>query len=328
MGRHRRSAPAPAATDHAAGPAGRHHGGAGRKKRAGLPVRTGLLGASTAIAVGAVLVTSGVLPGGDDKHTVGSSSDVRTEMRSEVPSRLQAQGDADAEPTASASPSRTPERSQAPSKSSTSPSHKASKTTEPSRKSESPKKSASAKPSKSPSQETSKTPEASKKTSTPTREASRTPERTVAPPKPAEPSKTPSPSKPAAPDTSSAAAAEADVIDLVNQERSRVGCSPLKASGELADLARAHSKDMAARNFFDHTNPDGETPWDRAEKAGVSGLGAENIARGQSDAEAVMKAWMSSEGHRANIRNCDFNTLGVGAHMADGGPWWTQNFGY
>ncbi|WP_229834278.1 CAP domain-containing protein [Streptomyces xantholiticus] len=115
---------------------------------------------------------------------------------------------------------------------------------------------------------------------------------------------------------------------MVNSERAKVGCSPLKASGALSDLARAHSKDMAARGFFDHTNPDGETPWDRAEEAGVSGLGGENIARGQADAEAVMASWMNSEGHRANILNCDFTTLGVGVHMGEGGPWWTQNFGY
>ncbi|GGT40315.1 hypothetical protein GCM10010271_50450 [Streptomyces kurssanovii] len=118
------------------------------------------------------------------------------------------------------------------------------------------------------------------------------------------------------------------MIDMVNQERAKVGCSPMKASGTLSDLARAHSKDMAARGFFDHTNPDGETPWDRAEQAGVSDLGGENIARGQADAEAVMNSWMNSEGHRANILNCDFTTLGIGVHMADGGPWWTQNFGY
>jgi uncharacterized protein YkwD len=119
------------------------------------------------------------------------------------------------------------------------------------------------------------------------------------------------------------------VIDLVNEKRAKVGCSPLQASGALSDLARAHSKDMAARGFFDHTNPDGETPWDRAEQAGVSSLGGENIARGQADAEAVMNSWMNSAGHRANILDCDFTTLGVGVHIADGGgPWWTQDFGH
>jgi uncharacterized protein YkwD len=41
-----------------------------------------------------------------------------------------------------------------------------------------------------------------------------------------------------------------------------------------------------------------------------------------------MDAWMNSEGHRANILNCEFTTLGVGVYLGDGGPWWTQEFGY
>ncbi|HZG04932.1 MAG TPA: CAP domain-containing protein, partial [Streptomyces sp.] len=45
-------------------------------------------------------------------------------------------------------------------------------------------------------------------------------------------------------------------------------------------------------------------------------------------AQSVMDAWMDSPGHRANILNCDYRTLGVGAHFAEGGPWWTQNFGF
>lgn len=85
---------------------------------------------------------------------------------------------------------------------------------------------------------------------------------------------------------------------------------------------------MADRGFFDHTDPDGDTPWDRADQAGITNLGGENIARGQADAQAVMASWMASEGHRENILNCDYKTIGIGAHVADGGPWWTQDFGF
>ncbi|MFD6981032.1 CAP domain-containing protein, partial [Streptomyces sp. NPDC059956] len=106
------------------------------------------------------------------------------------------------------------------------------------------------------------------------------------------------------------------------------GCGPVRANPPLAALAGAFSKDMAVRGFFDHTDPDGNTPWDRATKAGVSGMGGENIARGQGDAAAVMKAWMNSPGHKANILNCEFRTLGVGVYNAAGGPWWTQDFGF
>lgn len=147
----------------------------------------------------------------------------------------------------------------------------------------------------------------------------------------ASPSKktTKAPQKSESPVTVSAEAqAAAEVLELVNEERSKVGCSPLSANSALADLAESFSDDMAARDFFDHTDPDGKTPWDRAAKAGISSLGGENIARGQADAAAVMEAWMNSPGHKANILNCDFKTLGVGVHFGSGGPWWTQDFGY
>ena len=107
-----------------------------------------------------------------------------------------------------------------------------------------------------------------------------------------------------------------------------MGCSPVTADSGLAALATAFSDDMAARDFFDHTDPDGASPWDRAKKAGITDLGGENIARGQANAQLVMDSWMNSPGHKANILNCDFKTLGVGAHFASGGPWWTQDFGY
>ncbi|MET8561492.1 CAP domain-containing protein [Streptomyces flaveolus] len=124
------------------------------------------------------------------------------------------------------------------------------------------------------------------------------------------------------------AVAEAQVLKLVNDERAKVGCSPLAANSSLTKLAEAFSDDMAARGYFDHTDPDGRTPWDRAGTAGITDLGGENIARGQADAAAVMAAWMGSPGHRANILNRDFKTLGVGVHFGPGGPWWTQDFGY
>jgi len=95
----------------------------------------------------------------------------------------------------------------------------------------------------------------------------------------------------------------------------------------LAAVARAHSADMRDRGFFDHTNPSGQSPWDRATAAGITYARAENIARGQADAAAVMAAWMGSAGHRANILNCELGRLGTGVATGSGGPWWTQLFG-
>ncbi|MFE9748757.1 CAP domain-containing protein [Saccharothrix saharensis] len=123
--------------------------------------------------------------------------------------------------------------------------------------------------------------------------------------------------------------AEAKVLELTNAERAANGCPALAADDRLAAAARAHSADMAANNYFDHVSQDGRSFVDRVKAAGYPSPGAENIAAGQRTAEAVVKGWMDSPGHRANILNCKLKALGVG--MARGGSYgiyWTQNFGW
>ncbi|WOI62242.1 CAP domain-containing protein [Streptomyces fradiae] len=317
MGRHRRSGAAPAADDHAADAAGtpRGHRG-GRHGKRGLPLRGGLLGASAAMAVGAVAVTSGVLPGGDT-FTIGGGAAPQERIRTGGPAELDAQGRADAVRSgaapSSAAPSSASPSLAAPSKS---PSHGPSASPAPSAPS------SPSVPSSSPARTKSAPPAPAKtRTSTPA-------PRTEAPPVPEKTAEKPAAKPPSLVPTSRAAAAEAAVLELVNRERAKAGCSPVRASTDLGDLARAFSQDMAARDFFSHTDPDGDGPWERAAQAGVDGLGGENIARGQADAAAVMESWMNSQGHRDNILNCDFTRLGVGVHIAPGGPWWTQNFGF
>ncbi|MGY1763135.1 CAP domain-containing protein [Geodermatophilus sp. SYSU D00779] len=121
--------------------------------------------------------------------------------------------------------------------------------------------------------------------------------------------------------------AEAAVLALVNEARVDAGCGALTADPALAAVARAHSADMRDRDYFSHTSPEGLSPFDRAEQAGVDYSRAENIAFGQADAAAVMEAWLESPGHRANILDCELTKLGVGVAEGPGGPWWTQLFG-
>ncbi len=102
-------------------------------------------------------------------------------------------------------------------------------------------------------------------------------------------------------------------VDLVNAHRESIGCVALDWDDQVAEVAQAHSEDMVERAFFDHTNPDGESPFDRLTNAGVSWTGAaENIAFGQTTAEAVLSGWLNSSGHRANIENCSLTEHGVG----------------
>lgn len=317
MGRHRRAGAAPAAEQHAAD-AEDGHRGARRRKRAGLPVRAGLLGVSAAVAVGAVAVASGLLPGGGSYEVSGGGASNQVDAGG-APDLL-TQGESSAEPTgrtsasASAEAGRGAGRSAAASKSpSASPSGKPS-----------------TKPSATASKPATKAPSAPERTKAPAAEPRRTtsPKPASSTPVAAKPSSAAPSSKAPAPASPSATSARTTVLDLVNQERAKVGCSPVTTSASLTALAQDFSEDMAARDFFGHTDPDGATPWDRAAEAGVQGLGGENIARGQADAQAVMDAWMNSDGHRANILNCDYKTLGVGVHLGSGGPWWTQDFGF
>jgi uncharacterized protein YkwD len=130
-----------------------------------------------------------------------------------------------------------------------------------------------------------------------------------------------------APAKSADAGVEAEVLNIVNQERAKAGCQPVTADSRLATAARLHSEDMAARNFFDHTNPDGVSFADRITKAGYRWSGAgENIAKGQTTPASVMESWMNSPGHRANILNCGFKNLGVGVAYQGRTPIWTQDF--
>jgi uncharacterized protein YkwD len=117
------------------------------------------------------------------------------------------------------------------------------------------------------------------------------------------------------------------VLALVNEARAGAGCDAVTADGGLAGVARGHSEGMRDRDFFGHTDLDGRSPFDRAAQAGVTNARAENIARGQRDAAAVVEAWLASPGHRQNILNCSYRTMGLGIATGTGGPWWTQMFG-
>ncbi|WP_017619355.1 CAP domain-containing protein [Nocardiopsis gilva] len=113
------------------------------------------------------------------------------------------------------------------------------------------------------------------------------------------------------------------VVTLVNSERASAGCGPLRVDDRLTTASQKHSEDMAARDYMAHETPEGKSPQQRAQEAGYTAWSGENVAAGYSSAEDVMDGWMNSEGHRANILNCDFKAIGVGE--ADGR--WTQNFG-
>ncbi|MBP2473204.1 uncharacterized protein YkwD [Crossiella equi] len=135
----------------------------------------------------------------------------------------------------------------------------------------------------------------------------------------------------AAPSAQAVQGAAEDILALTNAERAKAGCPALTLNAALGKAAGGHSADMAQRNFFDHVNPDGAGPVQRATAAGYRyRMLGENIYAGRRDARSAMTAWMNSAGHRRNILNCGYRELGVGYADRAGSRYryyWTQVFG-
>ena len=129
------------------------------------------------------------------------------------------------------------------------------------------------------------------------------------------------------------------MVGLVNQLRatgatcgttthSAVG--PVTMNQYLREAARNHSQDMADQDYFTHDSLDGRTPWDRIAATAYQGSPVgENIAAGNSTAQATFTQWLNSPGHCRNMMNGNANEMGVGYATGPGRftDYWTQNFG-
>lgn len=148
-------------------------------------------------------------------------------------------------------------------------------------------------------------------------------------PAPAKPVEAPA-AKPAAPAAKAPEAVQAnssafvkEVVSLVNEERGKAGLAPLAALDSLNKVAAAKATDMRANNYFSHTSPTYGSPFEMMSAFGVTySYAGENIAMGQRTPEEVMKAWMNSPGHKANILSKNFNYIGVGFDN----NYWAQEF--
>jgi uncharacterized protein YkwD len=110
---------------------------------------------------------------------------------------------------------------------------------------------------------------------------------------------------------------EAQMLQLVNQERTSRGIAPLKADPALTLIARKHSVDMLARGYFSHYTPEGADPFTRMHDDNIRFLTAgENVALAPT-LPLAHDGLMHSPGHRANILNPAFGRIGIG--IEDGG---------
>ena len=120
--------------------------------------------------------------------------------------------------------------------------------------------------------------------------------------------------------------AAAAVASLVNAARQDAGLSELELDADLCAAAQARAQEIA--QSFSHTRPDGSSCFTILEEFGISYRAAgENIAMGQRTPEEVMDGWMNSSGHRANILNGTFTSIGVGYYVdGAGAAHWVQIF--
>ena len=126
---------------------------------------------------------------------------------------------------------------------------------------------------------------------------------------------------------------EYEVFKQHNAYRTQKGLPTFCVDPTLQQVAQGHSTDMATRDFFSHTNPDGKGPTARVSATGYScyPYGAENIGAvlPEDTSSTVMQLWIDSDGHRANVERAGSVRIGIGsANDADFGEWYYGNASY
>ncbi|MCL4384509.1 CAP domain-containing protein [Patescibacteria group bacterium] len=105
----------------------------------------------------------------------------------------------------------------------------------------------------------------------------------------------------------------AKVYQATNAERRAAGLPALKYSSTLTQSATAKADDMFAHNYWAHNSPQGKTPWDFFRSVGYQySIAGENLAKDFYDTDSMMKAWMNSPTHKANILNAKYQEIGIG----------------
>ncbi len=104
-----------------------------------------------------------------------------------------------------------------------------------------------------------------------------------------------------------------NLLDATNKQRSANQRKPLTINANLTNAAQAKAKDMAARNYWSHTTPDGKAPWFFVDAAGYSYKKAgENLAYGFNNSGDTISGWMNSPSHRENLLDTSFTEVGFG----------------
>jgi uncharacterized protein YkwD len=120
-------------------------------------------------------------------------------------------------------------------------------------------------------------------------------------------------------------------LTLINNFRAQNGAGPLQVSVTLQNASQWMSADMAAKNYFSHTDSLGRSAFQRMAAFGYPYAPAgENLAAGYSGAQNTFNQWQGSTGHRANMLNPGYRVIGIGRAYSQTSPYgwyWTTDFG-
>jgi uncharacterized protein YkwD len=130
----------------------------------------------------------------------------------------------------------------------------------------------------------------------------------------------------------SADSEERAFLDMINDYRRRNDAGPLALQDQLGAAAEHHSQDMASKNYFSHQLANGDSAEKNIENFGYTTWDfiGENIAAGHETASRVMDAWQGSPEHDRNMRNKNFDEIGIGRaydQSSKYGWYWTTTFG-
>ena len=111
------------------------------------------------------------------------------------------------------------------------------------------------------------------------------------------------------------------MLSMVNGKRKEAGIGNLSWSLELEEAAMQRAAEINA--YFAHTRPNGESCFTISDRAY-----GENISFGYINAESAFQGWWESPGHKANMMNKDFKSVGIASFKLGNATYWVQLFGY
>lgn len=107
---------------------------------------------------------------------------------------------------------------------------------------------------------------------------------------------------------------KAQLLKETNEQRSQAQAPSLKINDRLEAAAQAKADDMAKRNYWSHKTPEGSPPWTFVADQHYSYQKlAENLAAGFDNEDSVIKGWMASPAHKANLLDSDLVDVGFGS---------------